>query len=92
MDHQLVNWNFQFHPIYWDMIHFLGSYCLASALHYGLGLSLKDACVVAFAIGFAWEVKDVWKADGFGVRDLCLDGVAVGLYFKLHLGKKKYKG
>ncbi len=89
-DHNLVNWSFSFDPAYWDAIHFLGSYFLASTLQYALGLSLRDACVVAFALGFFWEVKDIWTDDGFGVKDLSLDGAAVGLYFRLHLSKKKH--
>ncbi|HKZ21886.1 MAG TPA: hypothetical protein VJ165_01635 [candidate division Zixibacteria bacterium] len=88
-DHNLVNWSFTFDPIYWDAIHFFGSYFLVSMLHYGLGLSLEDASVVAFTLGLAWEIKDVWKDDGFGVKDLSLDGAAIGLYWKIHLGKKK---
>ncbi len=65
--------------------HFSGSFILCSDIS-RLGVSNKKAAIIAFSIGFAWEVKDAFMprekygaigADGFCWRDLTADAVGV---------------
>lgn len=87
----MVNWDFSFDPYYWDLIHFLGSYFLVSVLHSGFNLELSTALVLAFSLGVLWELRDVRVADGFGIKDLTVDGAGIGLYWRIHIGAEKHR-
>ncbi|MFZ5559293.1 MAG: hypothetical protein ACOZAL_00645 [Patescibacteria group bacterium] len=65
-----------------DKLEHFAYWCL---LYLGLKrfLFLPDmAMITAFILGFLWEIKDIFRADGFSWRDLLMDiaGILVGRY------------